>query len=175
MTAGLGATGNFVPLPETEPDRPEIVFERSLKARNYRLTLRRDGVAVATIPARGSQREAERFVAQQGEWLERARARQRRRPRAADVWSLGARVLWRGELIEVRGFGRASKRCVRHGVRPSTGSSATGLSSGCNRAGFGVGRIEPNARRRAQRQSINSTSKISVAFGGIFGGRPFSP
>ena len=77
VTAGLGATGNFVPLPETEPDRSEIVFERSLKARNYRLTLRRDGVAVATIPARGSQREAERFVAQQGEWLERARARQR--------------------------------------------------------------------------------------------------
>jgi predicted metal-dependent hydrolase len=102
VTAGLGATGNFVPLPEIEPERPEIVFERSLKARNYRLTLRRDGVAVATIPARGSQREAERFVAQQGAWLERARARQRRRPRAAEVWTLGARVLWRGELAEVR-------------------------------------------------------------------------
>ena len=102
VTAGLGAAGTFVPLPEAEPARPEIVFERSLKARNYRLTLRRDGVAVATIPARGSQREAERFVAQQGEWLERARARQRHRPRAAEVWPLGARVLWRGELAELR-------------------------------------------------------------------------
>ena len=102
VTTGLATAGEFVPLPETAPELPEIVFERSLKARNYRLTLRRDGVAVATIPARGSQREAERFVAQQGEWLERARARQRHRPRAAEVWPLGARVLWRGELAELR-------------------------------------------------------------------------
>ena len=45
VTAGLGAAGTFVPLPEAEPARPEIVFERSLKARNYRLTLR-NGVLV---------------------------------------------------------------------------------------------------------------------------------
>ena len=37
------------------------MFERSPRAHRYRLTLRRDGVAVATIPARGSQREAERL------------------------------------------------------------------------------------------------------------------
>jgi len=79
-----------------------IVFERSDRARNYRLTLRRDGVAVATIPARGSEREARRFVEQHRDWLERARERQRRRPRAADVWAAGARVLWRGELAEIR-------------------------------------------------------------------------
>ena len=78
------------------------MFERSHRARNYRLTLRRDGTAVATIPTRGSQREAERFVAENGEWLERARARQRRRPRGAEVWTLGTRVLWRGELAEIR-------------------------------------------------------------------------
>lgn len=79
-----------------------IVFERSYRARNYRLTLRRDGTAVATIPARGSEREARRFVEQHQEWLERARERQRRRPRAAEVWTIGTRVLWRGELSEVR-------------------------------------------------------------------------
>lgn len=80
----------------------EIVFERSLRARNYRLTLRRDGTAVATIPARGSEREARRFVEEQRDWLERARARQRHRPRAAEVWTIGTHVLWRGELTEIR-------------------------------------------------------------------------
>jgi hypothetical protein len=80
----------------------EIVFERSGRARNYRLTLRRDGTAVATIPARGSEREARRFVELHRDWLERARERHRRRPRGAEVWTVGTRVLWRGELTEIR-------------------------------------------------------------------------
>jgi predicted metal-dependent hydrolase len=79
-----------------------IVFERSPRAQNYRLTLRRDGVAVATIPARGSEREARRFVEQHAEWLERARERQRKRPRAAEIWTIGTHILWRGEMHEVR-------------------------------------------------------------------------
>ena len=81
---------------------PSLVFRRSARARNYRLTLRRDGTAVATIPARGSQREAERFVAGHHDWLERARERQLRRPRAAAVWTIGTSVLWRGEMTEIR-------------------------------------------------------------------------
>src|SRR5438309_234479 len=80
----------------------DVVFERSPRARNYRLTLRRDGTAVATIPARGSEREAARFVEQHRDWLERARARQRKRPRAAEVWAIGTHVLWRGEMTEIR-------------------------------------------------------------------------
>lgn len=90
----------------TAPEAPEpaaaIVFQRSERARGYRLTLKRDGTAVATIPVRGSEREARRFVEQHQEWLERARERQRRRPRGAEVWTIGTRVLWRGELTEVR-------------------------------------------------------------------------
>jgi predicted metal-dependent hydrolase len=80
----------------------DIVFERSHRARNYRLTLRRDGTAVATIPLRGSEREALRFVEQHRDWLHRARERQRTRPRAAEVWTVGTHVLWRGEMREVR-------------------------------------------------------------------------
>jgi len=87
---------------EAQRVRDEVVFERSARARRYRLTLRRDGTAVATIPLRGSVREAERFVAQHAEWLERARERHRHRPRAAEVWTIGTRVLWRGELVEIR-------------------------------------------------------------------------
>jgi predicted metal-dependent hydrolase len=81
---------------------PGILFERSQRARHYRLTLRRDGTAVATIPVRGSEREALRFVARHQDWLERARARQQSRPRTADTWTVGTRLLWRGELTEVR-------------------------------------------------------------------------
>ena len=75
---------------------------RSLRARTYRLTLRRDGVAAVTIPTRGSEQEARIFLDQHQEWLARARARQARRPRAAVEWAVGTRVLWRGELVEIR-------------------------------------------------------------------------
>jgi predicted metal-dependent hydrolase len=99
--AGVVTVASIPNLPPVETE-PEIVFERSPRARNYRLTLRRDGKAVATIPARGSEREARRFVEEHRDWLERARARQRHRPRAAEVWTVGTHVLWRGELTEIR-------------------------------------------------------------------------
>lgn len=109
--AGVHRVPPVTPRP-TRPARPVtkavvathdgIVFERSLRANNYRLTLRRDGTAVATIPARGSEREALRFVEQHRDWLERARARQALRPRGAEIWTIGTHVLWRGEMTEIR-------------------------------------------------------------------------
>ncbi|HEY4299795.1 MAG TPA: SprT family zinc-dependent metalloprotease [Candidatus Didemnitutus sp.] len=91
-----------------------VVYIRSRQARHYRLTLRHDGTAVATIPARGSEREAVRFVEQHRTWLERARARQARRPALALVWRIGTRVLWRGELTEIRPAvgGRRPRICL---------------------------------------------------------------
>ncbi|HNC24934.1 MAG TPA: DUF45 domain-containing protein, partial [Opitutaceae bacterium] len=74
---------------KSPPSDDGIVYERSHRARHYRLTLRRDGTAVAVIPPRGTLRDAERFVAQHADWLERARARHARRPRSAEVWTLG--------------------------------------------------------------------------------------
>jgi predicted metal-dependent hydrolase len=102
--------GQFAPAPGVHLAPPAsgggpregLVFKRSSSARSYRLSLRRDGVAVATIPARGSMREAQRFVERNFEWLERARERQRRRPRAADTWVVGTAVLWRGDMAEIR-------------------------------------------------------------------------
>lgn len=89
------------------PEQPaapgeEIIFQHSERARNYRLTLRRDGRAVATIPRRGTQREAERFVAEHRDWLARARVRQARRPGAGGAWIPGTPVMWRGEMTELR-------------------------------------------------------------------------
>jgi predicted metal-dependent hydrolase len=98
--AGVHREPPAAPRPDAVPG--DIVFERSHRARRFRLTLRRDGVAVATIPARGSEREARRFVEEHREWLEQARARQRQRPRAAAVWTVGTEVLWRGEMCAVR-------------------------------------------------------------------------
>lgn len=106
--------------PRTEKGDPalamEVVFRRSLRARQYRLALRRDGTAVATIPRRGSEREARRFVERQRAWLERARARQARRPRAAEAWTPGTRVLWRGELAEICVNATGDRPTVRLGA-----------------------------------------------------------
>jgi len=90
------------PSAATSAGRPELVFQRSFRAHNYRLTLRRDGVAVATIPSRGTEREAKRFVEQHRAWLDRARVRQQRRPRGAEFWPVGTHVLWRGGMTEIR-------------------------------------------------------------------------
>jgi predicted metal-dependent hydrolase len=79
-----------------------VRFLRSDRARRYRLTLRRDGTAVATIPRRGSEREARRFVEQHRAWLERARQRQQARLRVTDTWMAGTPVLWRGEARPIR-------------------------------------------------------------------------
>ena len=81
---------------------PDIIYVRSAQAKRYRLTLRRDGTAVATIPVRGTEREAVRFVEQHREWLERARVRQASRPCAAEAWTIGTHVLWRGEMHAIR-------------------------------------------------------------------------
>jgi predicted metal-dependent hydrolase len=88
---------------------PDLLFVRSPRARSYRLTLRKDGVAAVTIPARGSEREARSFAEQHRDWLARARGRQAKRPRPAAVWALGTPVLWRGEMTEIRAA-RAGER-----------------------------------------------------------------
>jgi predicted metal-dependent hydrolase len=80
----------------------EVIYVRSDRARQYRLTLRRDGSVVATIPVRGSESQARRFVAEHRAWLEDACERQRRRPKAAGQWPLGTRIPWRGEPTEIR-------------------------------------------------------------------------
>ena len=92
--------------------KPDLVFVRSIRAKNYRLTLRKDGVGVATIPSHGSEREARRFAAEHQDWLERARSRQARKPRVATLWTLGTHVLWRGEMTEIRPAGDGARPTV---------------------------------------------------------------
>ena len=94
----------------------ELVFVRSARARTYRLTLRRDGVAAVTIPVRGTEGEAHDFAAKHHDWLARARARLARRPQPAGQWTVGTVVLWRGEMAEIR--------AARTGERPQVSLAA---------------------------------------------------
>jgi predicted metal-dependent hydrolase len=88
--------------PPKSATTPEVVFVRNLRAKNYRLTLRRDGVPVATIPARGTEKEARAFVRENRDWLERVVERHQSQPRLAEEWQVGTRIHWRGELTEIR-------------------------------------------------------------------------
>jgi len=87
---------------------------RNPRAKHYRLTLRRDGTPVATIPARGSEQTARKFVREHQAWLDQALARFRRRPRLAEQWRLGTQLMWRGEMTEVRlaASGEQPKVCL---------------------------------------------------------------
>lgn len=94
-----GPAGN---LADGSASAPEVIFKRSRRAEHYRLTLQRDGVPVVTIPARGNEREARRFLEAHRDWLERAQKRRRQRPRPADVWVPGTHILWRGTMTPLR-------------------------------------------------------------------------
>lgn len=111
-------TGVHKSPPAAAPAGEAIVFQRSPRARSYRLTLKRDGTAVATIPVRGSEREARRFVEQHQDWLNRARERQRHKPRGAELWTTGTHVLWRGEMVEIRRATAADPRWPDPGAKP---------------------------------------------------------
>ncbi|HEY1847885.1 MAG TPA: SprT family zinc-dependent metalloprotease [Opitutaceae bacterium] len=100
------------PPPDPVGPRDQVVFRRSATARNYRLSLSRDGVAIATVPMRGSMREAQRFVDRNQEWLERARKRHRLRPRVAASWPLGTTILWRGQFLEIRAAAAGERPAV---------------------------------------------------------------
>ena len=104
------------PGPATPAPDAGVVYLRSDRARRYRLTLRRDGTAVATIPRRGSEREARRFVAGQRGWLERARARQQARPRAPEIWTVDTPVLWRGSQVPIRPAADGARPAVALGA-----------------------------------------------------------
>ncbi len=89
------------------PGETAVVVRRSPKARRYRLSVGRDGLAVLTIPVRGSERQARQFLETQRDWLERTRRRLAQLPRSSTVWTVGTSVLWRGEWRPIERAGEA--------------------------------------------------------------------
>lgn len=64
-----------VPVRDALEDLGPVYFVRHRRARRYLLRVDPDGRVRVTIPARGSQREAERFAARHGAWVQEQRAR----------------------------------------------------------------------------------------------------
>ena len=83
-----------------------VAFVRSARARRYILRVAPDGSARVTIPRRGSQREAERFLNANVDWLARQRERMRRVARSRDeAWQVGSTVLFRGSRVRIQRTG----------------------------------------------------------------------
>lgn len=78
-----------------------LVVKRNPRARRYVLRLNREGQAQVTIPRSGSAAEAFRFAHRNKPWLERQFQRLANLPKRAVEWSVGSKVLFRGDLVSV--------------------------------------------------------------------------
>lgn len=95
--------------------RVPIVLVRNPRARRYILRLSATGAARVTVPRGGSVAEAQRFIARNSGWLERALQRQAAQPVMQREWPAGSRILFRGELVTIEaGLGDAGS-IVRFG------------------------------------------------------------
>jgi predicted metal-dependent hydrolase len=88
----------------TRPPDRFALYVRNPRARRYVLRLLADGTPRVTIPRRGSQREAERFLLAQRDWLDRQRASlvERLAGRPPRHWMEGHTVLLRGTSYVLR-------------------------------------------------------------------------
>ena len=73
-----------------------LLYRRNPLARRYRLYVDRQGQPRVTIPKRGSQREAERFVDQHRDWLLAQLTRFEARRAQDRGWHPGTSILFRG-------------------------------------------------------------------------------
>ncbi|MEI6084921.1 MAG: SprT family zinc-dependent metalloprotease [Verrucomicrobiota bacterium] len=76
-----------------------IHFIRNPRARRYILRLRPDGSVRATVPGRGSIKEARAFAERNLDWL---RTRLQQPPAPAPVWQLGMPILYRGQTVTLQ-------------------------------------------------------------------------
>ena len=76
-----------------------IKVVRHARARRYVLRLGPDGGLRLTVPRRASVEAGLKFVAGQGQWIERERARMAER---AQPWIDGTEIWWRGERVTLR-------------------------------------------------------------------------
>ena len=63
------------PVSSIAPARDHVYFVRHRRARRYLLRVDQDGRVRVTIPRGGSRRDADAFLARNGEWIARQRAR----------------------------------------------------------------------------------------------------
>jgi predicted metal-dependent hydrolase len=81
--------------------RVPITYRRSSRARGYRLFVDEDGLPRVTIPRRGNQREAERFMRKHRDSLIREMGRVESRHATSPWWRAGGEYLLRGEMTRL--------------------------------------------------------------------------
>jgi predicted metal-dependent hydrolase len=78
-----------------------LLFVHHPRARRYLLRLRSDGVAMVTIPRRGTISVARDFASRNIGWLERQFQRLADQPKITTEWRVGTEICFRGELIRI--------------------------------------------------------------------------
>jgi predicted metal-dependent hydrolase len=107
-----GTDENFLDVRER---RIPLAMVRSHRARRYLLRLRADGSARLTIPRRGSFIEGRRFAERNTEWLARQLERLPTHPAKAKQCSVGAEILFRGELVKLEAGMNGEASAIRFG------------------------------------------------------------
>ena len=79
----------------------DVTYLDNARARRYLLRLLPDGTFRCTIPRRGTQEMAERFVGRNAGWMRDQLAKHRDRPQVASVWPSGHTILFRGEKVRL--------------------------------------------------------------------------
>ncbi len=84
---------------EVDGEEFPIDYQRSDRARRYRLFVDRQGRPRVTIPRRGTRREAEQFARRQSRWLAEQLRRFAARTRTDTSWRAGTEILFRGAAV----------------------------------------------------------------------------
>jgi len=84
---------------EVDGEEFPIAYQRSDRARRYRIFVDRQGRPRVTIPRRGTRREAEQFAQRQSRWLAEQLRRVAARARKDTAWRAGTEILFRGEAV----------------------------------------------------------------------------
>lgn len=115
MNASLPPVSLLQIPPAERPSLPQVVFVRSRRAKRYRLLVRRDGTAMATVPWGGSLQEARNFVERHSTWLRNTQVRFLADARQEEVWRLGTELWLGGQLQRLEAGGEPGRPAVRLG------------------------------------------------------------
>ena len=111
------------------------------RARRYILRVRPDGTLRVTVPRGGSRREAEAFVAQNQQWIERERQRVGLE-HAPVQWHAGSEILLRGVAVPIQGARTPDGLHICYGDRRVVPSDAVALRAAIEADLKQVARVE---------------------------------
>jgi predicted metal-dependent hydrolase len=101
---------------EVDGEEFPIDYQRSDRAKRYRIFVDRQGRPRVTIPRRGTRREAEQFARRQSRWLAEQLRRFAVRARTDTSWRAGTEILFRGSAVAIVLEADAGRAVVRLGA-----------------------------------------------------------